>query len=255
MSESRPASRRSGFLLVAALVALWELSARLGWIVSDNWPPVTRVLAALAAEFRGGDLPQAIGSTLYRMAAGYGIGVTTSITAGILLAAVPLLRRMVEPLLELLRPIPAPAIIPPLILFLGVDDPMKIAIVAVTAFFPVVINTMQGVAALEPTWFAVARTFRLPPLRRSLAIVLPGILPYILAGMRISLALALVVAIVGEMIAGASGLGHYLVLMQYAARSAEMYGAIFVIAVVGYSLNLAFAACERRLIFWYGPTA
>jgi ABC-type nitrate/sulfonate/bicarbonate transport system permease component len=250
-----PINRLAGFVLIFVLFCLWEVSARLGWIVSDNWPPVTRILAALVAEFLAGDLPRAIASTLYRMSTGYVIGVSVSVVVGILLTSIPILRRMFEPLLELLRPIPAPAIIPPLILFLGVDDPMKITIVAVTAFFPVAINTMQGVAALEPTYFAVARTFRLGPLRQLVTIVLPGILPYILAGMRISLALALVVAIVGEMIAGSSGLGYYLVLMQYAARAAEMYGAVFVIAIVGYLLNLMFVAAERRLIFWYGATS
>jgi ABC-type nitrate/sulfonate/bicarbonate transport system permease component len=247
-----PIDRRPGFLLIVGLIVLWEMSARQGWVVSDNWPPVSKILSALFSEFSAGDLPRALGSTLYRMVIGYVIGVSISIFVGILLTEFPILRRMFEPLLELLRPIPAPAIIPPLILFLGIDDPMKITIVSVTAFFPVAINTMQGMAALDPTYFLVARTFRLQRFRQLVSIVLPGILPFILAGMRISLALAFVVAIVGEMIAGASGLGYYLVLMQYAARAPEMYAAIFVIAMVGYLLNLMFTTAERRLIFWYG---
>ena len=82
-------------------------------------------------------------------------------------------------------------------------------------------------------------------------IIVPGTLPYVLAGMRISLALALVVTVVSEMIAGASGVGYYLVLMQYAVRSADMYAAIFVIAALGCVLNAVFVAIERRLIFWY----
>jgi ABC-type nitrate/sulfonate/bicarbonate transport system permease component len=160
---------------------------------------------------------------------------------------------MFEPIIELLRPIPAPALVPPLVLFLGVDDLMKVTIIAVTAFFPVAINTMQGASGVEPIYLAVARTFRTGPARVLMKIIMPGTLPYVLAGMRISLALALVVTVVSEMIAGASGVGYYLVLMQYAVRSADMYAAIFVIAALGFALNAAFLVAERRLIFWYAP--
>ena len=97
----------------------------------------------------------------------------------------------------------------------------------------------------------MARTFQTGPARILLKIIAPGTLPYVLAGMRISLALALVVTVVSEMIAGASGVGYYLVLMQYAVRSADMYAAIFALAALGYVLNVAFLAAERRLIFWY----
>jgi ABC-type nitrate/sulfonate/bicarbonate transport system permease component len=196
---------------------------------------------------------QVIGPTLYRFALGLAIGVSAGVLVGFAFALVPLLRRMFEPVVELLRPIPAPALVPPLVLFLGVDDLMKVTVIAVTAFYPVAINTMQGAAGVEPTYLAVARTFRAHAARILLRITVPATSPYVLAGMRISLALALVVTVVSEMIAGASGVGYYLVMMQYAVRSAEMYAAIFVIAALGALLNAAFVAIERRLIFWYAP--
>jgi NitT/TauT family transport system permease protein/sulfonate transport system permease protein len=243
-----------GFLLVAALLAAWELSARTGLVVSANWPPVSAVFAALGTEMVRGDLAVAVGATVWRMSVGYVCGVTAGVIAGIVMGTNPILRRTLEPLLEFLRPIPAPAIIPPLILFLGVDDAMKIAIIAMTAFFPVAINTLQGVVSIEPTYLAVARTFRRPLWARMRSVEFPAILPFIFAGMRISLALALVVTIVSEMIAGASGLGYYLVIMQYAVRAAEMYAAIFVIAILGYLLNAIFIFTERKTIFWYSGT-
>jgi ABC-type nitrate/sulfonate/bicarbonate transport system permease component len=243
--------RRPGLLLIAVLLLAWELSARTGLVRSENWPPVSVILAALARGTLSGDLAPVIGATLYRMAVGYILGVAAGTIVGFAFALVPLLRRMFEPILELLRPIPAPALIPPLVLFLGIDDLMKITIIAVTAFFPVAINTMQGATGVEPIHLAVARTFQATRARILMKIILPGTLPYILAGMRISLALALVVTVVSEMIAGASGVGYYLVLMQYAVRSADMFAAIFVIAALGYGLNAIFLAAERRLIFWY----
>ncbi len=107
-----------------------------------------------------------------------------------------------EPAVELARPIPIPAIIPPLILLLGVDDAMKIFIVAFSAFFPVLVNTIAGVRAVDPVAIAVAQTFNIGRLRTALRVVLTASLPYILAGMRVSLALALIVTVVAEMIAG-----------------------------------------------------
>ncbi len=245
--------QRSGLLLIAALLLLWEASARSGLIVSENWPPVSVVFVALVRGISSGELIGVIGPTLYRFALGYLIGISAGAMTGFAFALIPLLRRMSEPMIELLRPIPAPALVPPLVLFLGVDDLMKVTIIAVTAFFPVVINTMQGAVGVEPVYLAVARTFRTRIARVLTRIVVPATLPYVLAGMRISLALALVVTVVSEMIAGSSGVGYYLVLMQYAVRSAEMYAAIFAIAALGAVLNAGFVAVERRLIFWYAP--
>lgn len=246
-------ARRSGLILIAVLLLSWEVSSRTGLITSENWPPVSAILAGLVHEALYGDLLQVIGATLSRFALGYLIGISAGAIVGFIFALVPFLRRMFEPIIELLRPIPAPALIPPLVLFLGVDDLMKVTIIAVTAFFPVAINTMQGASGVEPTYLAVARTFQTGPARVLMKIIAPGTLPYVLAGMRISLALALVVTVVSEMIAGASGVGYYLVLMQYAVRSADMYAAIFMIAALGYVLNSVFLAAERRLIFWYAP--
>jgi ABC-type nitrate/sulfonate/bicarbonate transport system permease component len=244
---------RSGLILIAALLMLWEVSARSGLITSENWPPVSVILVTLMRGILSGDLVQVIGPTLYRFALGYAIGISAGAIVGFAFALLQFLRRMFEPIIELLRPIPAPALVPPLVLFLGVDDLMKVTIIAVTAFFPVAINTMQGASGVEPTYLSVARTFRTSRARVLLQIIVPGTLPYVLAGMRISLALALVVTVVSEMIAGASGIGYYLILMQYAVRSADMYAAIFVIAALGCVFNALFVAVERRLIFWYAP--
>ncbi len=251
MTAASARFRIYGYVLVAALLAAWELSARSGLIVSANWPPVSAVFLALIDELRSGDLTVAIASTLRRMSLGYVCGVVVGIIVGMALGTSPFLRRAFEPVLELLRPIPAPAIIPPLILLLGVDDAMKVTIIAMTAFFPVAINTMQGVINIEPMYLSVSRTFRRSMLARLMRVELPAVLPFIFAGMRISLALALVVTVVSEMIAGSSGIGYYLVLMQYAVRAADMYAAIFVIAILGYLLNTAFVLAERRMIFWY----
>ena len=242
--------RATGFLLIALLLVLWQVSAQ-HWVKSENWPPLTAVWQAFLDGIRSGELPEVFGSSLYRMGIGYGIGAAAAVLVGLLMATVRLVRRALDPLVELLRPIPIPAIVPPLILLLGIDDKLKIFIVAFSTFFPVLVNTVQGVRAIDPVPLAVARTFRHSRARILLRVVLPASLPYIMAGLRISLALALIVTVVAEMIAGSAGIGYYIMTMQYAMRAADMYAAVFVLAALGYALNRGFLFAERRLLHWY----
>jgi ABC-type nitrate/sulfonate/bicarbonate transport system permease component len=243
-------TRASGFLLVALLLALWQYSAN-NWVSSPNWPPVTLIARSLVAGFASGELVEVFGSSLYRMLTGYSLGVGAALVLGLLMASVRVVHAALEPMVELLRPIPAPAIIPPLVLLLGVDDAMKIFIVAFAAFFPVLVNTVAGVRAVDHVAIDVARTLCVGRLRTALRVVLPASMPYILAGMRVSLALALIVTVVAEMIAGSSGIGYFIMTMQYALRPGDMYAAIFVLAALGYVLNRGFLAIERRVLHWY----
>lgn len=246
-----PGRRRvSGYLLVVLLLLAWELSARLGIVRSENWPPVTQALAVAATSLAGGDLLLALVGTLYRMLTGLVLGSAIGVLVGLALASSRWLRLTVEPLVELLRPLPVPALVPPLILFLGLDDGMKITVVAMTAFFPVFINTLEGATSVEPTYRLVARTLGVPPLRRMRAVLLPATLPFIFAGIRVAIGLAFIVTVVAEMIAGDAGIGYYLVSMQYAGRAAEMYAALFLLAICGFALNAGFLRIEQRILHW-----
>ena len=243
--------RRLGLWLIVALLLLWEASARLGWVVSENWPPVSAVLVAAVRALGGGELLTALGGTLYRMATGFVLGSLAGVVAGVMLSTSGMLRLTLAPLLEILRPLPVPALIPPLVLFLGLDDPMKISLVALTAFFPVLVNTTEGASSIEPTYRAVAATFGVSRIETIVKVLLPATLPYIFAGMRTSLGLAFVVAVVGEMIAGAQGIGYFIVSTQYSMRPAEMFASLFLLALTGYVLNACFLAAEARLLHWF----
>jgi ABC-type nitrate/sulfonate/bicarbonate transport system permease component len=240
-----------GVVLIAALLLTWELSVRLQWIVSDSWPSVSAVLLAGFNGIRSGELSVVLGSTLARAGAGYVCGVVFGIVLGLFFATIPWVSRLLSPLMELLRPIPVPALVPPLVLLLGVDDAMKVTVVALTVFFPVLSNMVQGLLTVDATLLAVARTFHVGKVATIWKIMLPATLPYLLAGMRVSLSLALIVSVVAEMIAGHQGIGHYLVLMQYAVRPQEMYASILLLALSGYLLNRIFINIEQRLIHWY----
>jgi ABC-type nitrate/sulfonate/bicarbonate transport system permease component len=243
-------TRASGVVLIAMLLLLWQVSA-LYWADSPNWPPFTAVLASIGAGVKSGELAAVFGSSLYRMALGYAIGVACGLGAGLVMASVRWFHAALEPMVELLRPIPIPAIVPPLILLLGVDDELKIFVIAFSVFFPVLVNTVGGVRAVDPVAVDVARTLRVGRLRTLRSVIVPASLPYVLAGMRISLGLALIVTVVAEMIAGSAGVGYYLITTQYAMRAADMYAAIVLLAITGYVLNRGILAAERRLLHWY----
>lgn len=242
---------RLGLWLIVTLLLLWELSARSGLVVSANWPPVSLIAVAVVHGLAGGELLSALAGTLYRTAAGFLIGSGSAVVLGLLLSTSALARRTLEPTIELLRPLPIPALIPPLVLFLGLDDRMKIAVVAFTVFFPVFVNTLHGALAIEPTYRSVAATFGVPWFATLRSVLLPATVPYIFAGLRISTGLAFVSAVAAEMVAGAAGVGYYITSMQYAGRGADMFAALFLLGLSGYVINHGFVLIEHRALFWY----
>jgi ABC-type nitrate/sulfonate/bicarbonate transport system permease component len=239
-----------GVLLLVLLLVLWQVSASC-CVSSTSWPPVTDIFRAMATGLANGELLEVFGSTLWRMLLGFAIGSTVGVLLGVAMASFPLIDAALRSLLELLRPIPMPAIVPPLILLLGIDHAMKVFAVSFACFFPVLVNTVGGVRAVDPTALDVARTFQVGRLRTLATVVLPASLPFILAGLRTSLALALIVSVVAEMVAGSEGIGYYIMTMQYAMRPGDMYAAIFLLAALGYSLNLILLAVEHRLLHWW----
>jgi ABC-type nitrate/sulfonate/bicarbonate transport system permease component len=213
---------------------------------------VTDIIKVAVKQLAGGDLLDALASTLRRAAIGFVAGSVVGVVLGILLGKNRLLRLALLPLIEIIRPIPTPAVIPPLILFLGVDDTLKIFIVSLASFFPTFTNTLSGVAAIDDTLIQTARTFRVSWSRTLVSVVLPATMPAVMAGLRTATSLTLVVAVLAEMIAGSSGMGYYLVQMQYALRPDLMYAAVLYLAIVGYCLNRAFIMLEARFLPWIG---
>jgi ABC-type nitrate/sulfonate/bicarbonate transport system permease component len=243
-----------GVALILALLSLWEASARRGWVTSDYWPPFSLVLRAAMYGLGDRDMMNAFLSTISRSALGYATGSGIGIILGILLGVNRWARYLLLPIVEIVRPIPAPAIVPPLILFLGVDDALKIFIVALACFFPVFTNAFAGVHSIDDTLLQTARTFRLSWLATLFKVVFPVSLPMLTAGLRAAISIALVVGVIVEMVAGASGIGYFIVQMQYAMRPDVMYAAVIYLAAIGYLLNRAFLVLERKAIPWMGKT-
>lgn len=244
-----------GSLTLLVLLAALEAAVRAGKVNAAIVPPPSVVVDKLVAILGGGSFWGPLGTTLYLLFVSYAIGCALAIAVGLLMGRYPFANGLLEPLVEFLRPLPKPALLPPLMLFLGLGDAMKMTVIALGVFFPVLINTVQGVRGTDPVLLDVGRTFGHKPSAAVYKIVFPSALPLILAGMRVSLGLGLVLVIVAEMMAATGGIGFLVIDMQRSFRSADMYAWIVILAVLGYTLNALFVRLERRLIHWSYSTA
>lgn len=241
-----------GFVFLGFLLLLWEVSAQLGWISGRAWPAFSVVLGATAQGLMNGELAGVFGPSLARMFTGFAIGCGLGLLMGLLCGLFTLVRWISGPWLEVLRVLPAPAIIPSLILFLGVDDALKVTVIALTAFFPVYTNVMNGVKSADAVLLQTAQTFRLRRTKIYTDIYVPSLAPHVSAGMRVSIGISFVMTVVAEMISGGSGIGYFIMQTQYALRPEAMYTAVILLSVIGYLLNLVFIWLEKILIPWYG---
>jgi ABC-type nitrate/sulfonate/bicarbonate transport system permease component len=239
------------WLLVLALLALGEGASRSGAVDPAVLPPVTAVVRALAADAAGGEVLPHVEATLRSYAQGFGLALAVGIGLGVLMGALPGCYAVGRILLEFLRPIPSVAVIPIAILLLGIEFKMRTAVVFYATLWPILLNTMYGIYDVDPAYVDTARIFgrRRGDILRT--VVLPAALPYVFTGARIASAIALILAVTAEMVAGSSGLGYYVKSAEMSLRVPEMYGGILLTGVLGYLLNAGFVRLERRALRWH----
>lgn len=242
--------RYSGYILIAALGLLWEAVVKFGVIDTPTLPALSDVLGAFWDLLTSGEFLSVFAPSLERLFVGYFIACGVAIAVGIAMGTSRSFFWLLEPLVEYLRPIPSPAYVPMAILFLGIGNEMKIFMVAFTAFFPILLNTISGVVNVERILIDTGRTFGLTRPQLLSQVVLPSASIYIMTGMRISLAIALVITVLAEMVAGNDGIGFFVLDAQRSFRLAEMYAGVIALAILGYLLNFLFVLIERRVLAW-----
>ncbi len=246
--------RWPGFILIALILVMWEIASRNAWIDTVTFPPVSDILTLWAESIYGGALMHEVLPTLARVFGGFALAVAVAVPVGLLMGTVPLVYRLLEPITEFVRPIPASAYIPVAILILGIGNEMKVFVVFMACSFPILLNTYGGVRGVDPVLIDTGRTFGIAPFKTLRQIVLPAALPSILIGMRISLGIALIVGIVAEMISGNSGIGFFILDMQRVFRVAEMYAGILTLGLLGYCINFGFLRLEQYFLRWRGTS-
>jgi len=246
-----PSPRALGFLLVAGVIALWEAASTARLLDPFYFPPAHAVAQSLVAAALDGRLAGAFLVSLGRGFAGFAIGGALAVALGTLAGRHPAVRQAIDPVVELLRPLPSPAIIPLAILFLGIDSSMKVFIIAWACFFPVLLSTIDGVRGVPPALLETARNFGLRYFESLGTVVLPAALPGIFTGLRIAVAVMLILSVVTEMVAGSNGIGFLLLEAERTFRIADMYAFIAALALVGYALNRLFLLVDRRVLAWH----
>jgi len=242
--------RWPGFALIAVILIAWEIASATKFIDPVVFPRVSVIFASWGGILGNGELPQQLLPSLGRIFAGVGLAMAIAIPVGLVMGTVPFVHRLLEPLVEFVRPIPSSAYIPVAILFLGIGNEMKIFVVTLACFFPILLNTYSGVRGVDPVLIDTGRTFGVSPAESLAQIIFPAALPNILTGIQISLGLALVVVVVAEMISGNDGIGYFILNMQRIFRVPEMFAGIFTLGILGYLVNLIFLQIEHHLLRW-----
>jgi ABC-type nitrate/sulfonate/bicarbonate transport system permease component len=215
------------------------------------FPPLTEILSTFADTWLFERVGSDVVPSLLRMGAGFGIAVVVAIAAGLLLGLSPRSRRAAAPIVEFLRAIPPPALLPFAILVIGVGDSMKVFIIAFVCLWPILLNTIDGVTGVDPTLRETTRVYGIGGRDRLWRVMLPAASPQIFAGLRTSLSLALILMVISEMVASTNGIGYFVLQSQRTFAIPEMWSGILLLGILGYTLNGAFVLIERRALRWH----
>jgi ABC-type nitrate/sulfonate/bicarbonate transport system permease component len=250
MTRRRPSLALSLELLVpvAVLGLLWIWSERQD---TYYYPPLGDVLSTFNDTWLFERFGSDVVPSLVRMGIGFAIAVVLGVSLGMVLGRAPRIRRAATPIVEFLRAIPPPALLPFGILVLGVGDSMKIFIIAVVCIWPVLLNTIDGAAGIDLTLEDTTRVYSISRRDRLLRVVLPAASPQIFAGIRLAVSLALILMVISEMVASTNGIGYFVLQSQRTFAIEEMWSGILLLGILGYALNGAFVLIERRVLRWH----
>jgi ABC-type nitrate/sulfonate/bicarbonate transport system permease component len=238
-------------LSVAGVLALWQLLSAAGVLPERDLPSMTGTFAELGRQLAEAAFWSAVGSTLQGWALGLGIATALAVPLAIVIGSAPLLHRSLRFVIEFLRPIPSVALVPLAVLIYGTGLQSKVFLAAFAAFWPLFVQTLYGVRDVDPVATDTARSFGLGRLERLWRIKLPSAVPYIATGIRISSAVALILAVTAELVIGSAGLGRSINVARSSGAVELMYALIIATGIVGLLLNVAATRAERRVLHWH----
>lgn len=249
--------KRQSFILNLAAAAFaigiliaWQALSDARLISPIFFPPPSRALEELYLRLLDGSAWLSIQATSTRMLLGWVCASLLGIVIGAAIGSSKTAREFLEPTLEFVRPLPASAIIPVAILFLGLSNQMSIAVIAFGAIWPVLLSSVYGFSSVNIRLQQVSALLgfgRADYLRK---IAIPSATPDILSGVRVSLAISLILAVVTEMQASLPGIGRDIFMAQRSFRSADLYAGLILLGIIGFSVNYALLTVERHLLRW-----
>lgn len=240
----------SRYGLLIAVLALWQAASTAGWINPAVFPSVGAILSALWTGISGGALLDDIAVSLQRSGTAFAGAVVLAIPLGLLMGQVRSIENALDPVLQLFRQTSALALYPVFILLLGLGEASKVFVIFWATLFPLLLSTISGVKEVDSKLIEMARVYgasRLTVFRR---VVLPGAVPSIFVGLRLSATTALLLLIASEMIGANKGIGFQVMNAQYNFQIPLMFAAIFILAGLGLLSNYALVFAQRRLCRW-----
>lgn len=232
-----------------ALIVLW-------WFLSLNststfFPPLRNIMVTFYELWIVGDAAVSVLPSLAHFAIGYTISAVGGILIGALLWRLPRTSTAVSPLLYFIYVLPAVAILPAVAAIMGYGAEMKITIIVLAAIWPTLLNTLDGMRSIDPVRLDTAKVLHMSGFRTMRTVVFPNALPQIMAGLRNSLQVAVIMMVVSELIASTSGIGFFILDAQQRFAITEMWTGVIVLGLIGAVLTLIFVAIERVVLRWY----
>ncbi|MFE6282006.1 ABC transporter permease [Streptomyces sp. NPDC057877] len=235
--------------LPAVLVAVW-------WVASAGstqvyWPPLETILRAFPEVWTGQRLRADVLPSVLRLMGGYALAAVVGVGLGTVIGSYPWVRAVCEPVLEFLRAVPPPVLVPVIMLFAGIGDTMKVTVIATGCVWPVLLNTVEGVRAVDSVLTETARSYGVTGAARLRHVVLRAASPQIFAGLRQALSIGIILMVISELFAPSNGLGFAIVQFQRGFALPDMWTGILLLGLLGFVLSVVFQLVERRVLGWY----
>ncbi|WP_210587816.1 ABC transporter permease [Streptomyces sp. GESEQ-35] len=237
------------FALPALLVAGW-------WVASDSstdvyWPPLRTIVETFPDVWTADRLKDDVLPSVLRLTGGYALAAVVGVALGTVIGSYRRVRAVCEPVLEFLRAVPPPVLVPVIMLFAGIGDTMKVTVIASGCVWPILLNTVEGVRAVDPVMAETARSYGITGTAWLRNVVLRSASPQIFAGLRQALSIGIILMVISEMFAASNGLGFTIVQFQRSFAIPDMWTGILLLGLLGFLLSVVFQLVERRVLGWY----
>lgn len=239
-------------LVFVVLIAVWEGLSVMGWISPLVLPSPREIFTALQELWRSGELWLHMSASLQRLAIGWSLGSVLGIAVGITIGLSSLMRAGLLPLVSALFPVPKIALLPLFIIWFGIGESSKVATIAFGAFFPTVIATYSAVDGVDRQLVRMAQSFGVSGAALVRKVILPGALPGILSGFRISVSIAIILLVAAEMIGAQKGIGTYILTAGALFRTDQLMAGVALLSLLGVTLAWLIGLFERYFLRWRG---
>ena len=237
-------------IVFLVILAIWELGSRSGFISAIALPAPSEAFGALVDLFQTGMLWKHLGASLYRLIVGWTLGSLLGIAVGLFIGLFSLARAGLLPLVSALFPVPKIALLPLFIIWFGIGEGSKVATILFGTFFPTVIATYGGVDNVDRNLIRMGQSFGLSWLSIVRKIIVPGAMPAILSGFRISASIAIVLLVAAEMIGAEFGVGAYILMAGALFALDQLIAGVALLSVIGLIIAWLIGKLEKRLLSW-----